>query len=174
LNGLGTDGKQWLRDQLEKLWGKIVHPTVESLARMVVRAVERFGLGNVTLWKMDLAGAFNLMDFHHSAARLLAFELTGGLSAVIHTTGMFGWTGTPYVFQCITRVLCKLSRRLITGDCDWYVDDSMGISPTVLVKEDLAVVKETACNLLGSTAIADDKTEAQNWFGLDGWLTQCA
>jgi hypothetical protein len=90
LNGLGTDGKQWLRDKLEKLWGKIVHPTVKSLALMVVRAVARFGLGNVILWKMDLAGAFNLMNFCHSAARLLAFELTGGLS-VIHTTGMFGW-----------------------------------------------------------------------------------
>jgi hypothetical protein len=48
-----------------------------------------------------------------------------------------------YMFQCITRVLCKLSRRLITGDCNWYVDDSMGISSTTLVREDLAVVKET-------------------------------
>jgi hypothetical protein len=47
------------------------------------------------------------------------------------------------MFQCITRVLCKLSRRLITGDCNWYVDDSMGISSTTLVREDLAVVKET-------------------------------
>ncbi len=135
LNGLGREGKQWLRDKLEKLWGKIVHPTVESLACMVVRAVAKFGLGNVILWKMDLAGAFNLMNFHHTAARLLAFELTDGLS-VIHTTGMFGWTGTPYVFQCITRVLCKLSNQLISGDCDWYVDDSMGISPTVTVHED--------------------------------------
>jgi hypothetical protein len=97
---------------------------------------------------MDLAGTFNLMDFHHSAARPLAFELTGGLS-VIHTTGMFGWTGTPYVFQCITRVLCKLSRRLITGDCDWCVDDSMGISPTTLVREDLTIVVDTKLVLIG-------------------------
>jgi hypothetical protein len=169
LNGLGREGKQWLRDRLEKLWGKIVHPTVESLARMVVRAVAKFGLGNVILWKMDLAGAFNLMNFHHTAARLLAFELTDGLS-VIHTTGMFGWTGTPYVFQCITRVLCKLSNQLISGDCDWYVDDSMGISPTVAVHEDLAVVKTTACDLLGSTAIADDKTEMDTKLVWIGWL----
>jgi hypothetical protein len=135
---------------------------------MVVRAVARFGIGNVILWKMDLAGAFNLMDFCHSAARLLAFELTDGLT-VIHTTGMFGWAGTPYVFQRITRVLSRLSRQVISGDCEWYVDDSMGISPIVSVDANLSEVKGVACGLLGSSAIADDKTERGTSLVWIGW-----
>jgi hypothetical protein len=67
-------------------------------------AVEKWGAENVELWKMDLKGAFNLLDFSAQSAKLLAFELTEGMS-VIHITGMFGWTGTPYCFQVVTRVL---------------------------------------------------------------------
>jgi hypothetical protein len=83
---------------------------------------------------------------------------------------MFGWAGTPYVFQCITRVLGVLSLDVIQGDCLWYVDDSMGISAKVDTPSDLAAVKSMSCGLLGSSAIADDKTlfgEQQEWIG---WL----
>jgi hypothetical protein len=113
------------------------------------------------------------MNFDARAACLLAFELTGGMS-VVHTTGMFGWAGTPYVFQCITRVLSELGRDVIQGDCLWYVDDAMGISAKCDTSVDLKSVKSMACGLLGSSAIADDKTlfgEQQDWIG---WLVDVA
>ena len=46
---------------------------------------------------MDLAGAFNLVDFDPDSARLRAFELTNGMTAV-HTTGTFLVGRTPYWF----------------------------------------------------------------------------
>ena len=110
LNGKGEAGREEQRRLLKKQWGKIVHPTLTDLVLMVPEAIDKYGgAHNVELWKMDLAGAFNLMDFDPSAAKLLAFELTEGMTA-IHTTGMFGWIGTPYVFQVITRVLADLCR----------------------------------------------------------------
>ncbi len=76
--------------------------------------VDRYGAKNLVLWKKDLASAFNLMDFDASSAILLAFELTEGMTAV-HTTGMFGWTGTPYAFQVITRVMVDLCWKHLEG-----------------------------------------------------------
>jgi hypothetical protein len=65
--------------------------------------------------------------------------------------------------------LSKLSRQVISGDCEWYVDDSMGISPIVSVDADLAEVKGVACGLLGPSAIADDKTERGTSLVWIGW-----
>jgi hypothetical protein len=109
LNGSSTEEKDRVRQLMIERWGKITHPTLQDLVQMVLEAADHHGWDNIELWKMDLAGAFNLMNFNAEAAKLLAFELIDGMT-VIHTTGMFGWTGTPYVFQVITRVLCDLCR----------------------------------------------------------------
>jgi hypothetical protein len=45
----------------------------------------------------------------------------------------------------------------------------MGISPIVSVEVDLSAVKEVACDLLGSSAIADDKTERGTSLVWIGW-----
>lgn len=175
LNGMGEEGREKERQKLKKQWGEIVHPTLTDLVLMVLEAIDKYGAHNVELWKMDLAGAFNLMDFDPSAAKLLAFELTEGMTA-IHTTGMFGWVGTPYVFQVITRVLADLCRPLLKGFMKWYVDDGMGISPINLnkygndqVARDMAEVEKVVRSLLGSGSIASDKSERGRRMVFIGW-----
>ncbi len=123
-----------LRAILEKRWGRIRHPTIEDLVLMVLRVWDANG-GDITLWKMDLAGAFNLMDLDPDFARLLAFELTEGMTAM-HLTGMFGWAGCPHCFQVISRVLRDVIRPLIKGKQAWFVDDGMAATPTSALAED--------------------------------------
>jgi hypothetical protein len=168
LNGLGTDGKQHLRNVLEKMWGKIKHPTVSDLALMVWKACSTHGPENLVLWKMDLAGAFNLMDFDPDSARLLAFELTDSMTA-IHNTGMFGWAGTPYVFQVITRVLQDILRPVLRGLHMFYVDDLMAVSPRCDLQNDMDNAALHIRALLGPTAVAVDKSLSGRAMDFIGW-----
>lgn len=169
LNGMGEEGKEHERSRLKRQWGAIVHPTLQDLVMMVLRIFDKHGSHNVVLWKMDLAAAFNLLNFHPDSAKLLAFELTEGMS-VVHTTGMFGWVGTPYVFQVVTRVLADLCRPLLHGSMLWYVDDGMGISLASKVADDMATVAATTRSLLGSESIAEKKSESGRQMVFIGWL----
>ena len=74
LNGTGKEGKDAVRRA-------ILHPTLESLVKMVLEMVDEHGAKNLVMWKKDLASAFNLMDFDASSAILLALELTDGKTA---------------------------------------------------------------------------------------------
>ncbi len=168
LNGRGKEGREIMRARLAKQWGRIKHPTLDDLVLMILRLVDRYGAENIILWKSDLAAAFNLMDFHWESALLLCFELTEGMTAV-HTTGMFGWTGTPYVFQVITRVLTDLIRPRLQGECQWYVDDGLGVSHRDHRERDMAQVEEVVVGLLGSKALARDKSEWGRSLVMIGW-----
>ncbi len=168
LNGADGLGKEQLRASMERTWGKIEHPTVSDIALMIWAACEKWGAHNCILWKLDLKGAFNLMNFLPESAKRLAFELTEGLS-VIHTTGMFGWTGTPYCFQVITRVLRDTCRQMLVGNSTWYVDDCIAISPIPDADNDVEVASTICRNLLGPAAVAEDKYEkARRLVGI-GW-----
>ena len=167
-NGRGNDGKERVRQQMIREWGAINHPTVNDLALMIWAAMCKFGADNLELWKLDLAGAFNLLDFHWSSAMLLFFELTQGMS-VAHITGMFGWTGTPYCFQVITRILTRLCRKAITGSCCWYVDDCMGISLKASTSSDVTAAVTQIEGLLGPGAVAPDKHDQGRRIVCLGW-----
>jgi hypothetical protein len=168
LNGTGKDGKDAVRRAIAEEWGSILHPTLESLVKMVLEMVDKHGSKNLVLWKKDLASAFNLMDFDAASAILLAFELTDGMTAV-HTTGMFGWTGTPYAFQVITRVMVDLCRKHLEGLMSMYVDDMLGVAHKDHVEGDMAKADGLARGLLGPDAIAEDKTESGRALDWIGW-----
>ena len=56
---------------------------------------------------MDLKGAYNLIFFKASDAGLLAMELRNGLTT-ISMVGTFGWAGTPFAFDAVSRTIVKL------------------------------------------------------------------
>eukprot|EP01034_Spumella_vulgaris_P047495 gene47495-biopygen34833 len=169
LNGDGPEGKKLVRELMIKRWGAIHHPTLDDLVQMVLEAVDIHGWEEVELWKMDLAAAFNLMDFSPRSALLLAFELTDGMS-VIHTTGMFGWTGTPYVFQVIVRVLCAILKPVLKDKAKMYVDDMFGAAGKANRAHDMQQADEHIKGLLGPHAVAPAKTAYGRSITLLGWL----
>jgi hypothetical protein len=168
LNGTGKEGKEIVRQAIAQEWGAILHPTLGDLVEMVLKMVDRHGADKLVLWKKDLASAFNLMDFDAASAILLAFELTDGMTAV-HTTGMFGWTGTPYAFQVITRVMVDLCRKHLQGLMAMYVDDMLGVAHRDQLADDMAKADGLARGLLGPDAIAADKTESGRALDWIGW-----
>jgi hypothetical protein len=89
--------------------------------------------------------------------------------SVLHTTGMFGWAGTPYVFQVLTRILKDIIRPKISGELDMYVDDGMGVGPTISTANDLYIATSEVKELLGSKAIADAKSSMNRIMDFIGW-----
>lgn len=168
INGLDSDGKEIMRTRLEEEWGKIEHPTISDICRMITEQADKYGAENITMWKFDLAAAFNLMDLDPDSAKMLAFQLTLGIT-VIYITGMFGWVGTPYVFQVLTRVLISMVQLVIVGRYLAYVDDGIGCSPIPDAQRDVETACACARNLLGPDAVAEHKTEVARVIDVIGW-----
>ena len=157
-----------LHGALEEMWGPIKHPTLEDICLMILEMVDKYGWDDITLWKMDLKGAFTLMFFKEEVVKYLAFELTEELT-MLHIAGFFGWTGTPFAFEAITRVLRHFVGSLIEGLLKMYVDDLIGVSRSKRVQADMDKAKAGILRLLGSNAIAPEKTELGRVLEAIGW-----
>lgn len=144
----------------ERRFGKIVHPTIVSIVQMICEFQASSGVpwSEVVLWKMDLRNAYHLLAFDATSCRLFAVELLGGL-VLIFLCGMFGWSATPACFQVVTRALVYEMNLLLPGPAQMYVDDIVGACKQTDRSTTLTRVAELCVSLLGSDAVAHDKTE---------------
>ena len=122
---------------------------------------------------MDLSGAFHLLFFRPKSALWMLSALAGGLSVVWHT-GNFGHSHTPHAFQAISKFIERVvnergRQRGRDYGFDVYVDDLMGVCfegmETLVRDEVYSVIRE----LLGSRAVAEDKTEWGRRLVFVGW-----
>ena len=74
--------------------------------------------------------------------------------------GIFGWAGTPTAFQVVTRAISWELRYALRSRMLMYVDDIIGVCFVGDVDTDLARTRDICTSLLGSGAVADDKTES--------------
>ena len=111
----------------------IHHPVIREWALTVLDFVETeqakdpgLDILEVVQYKMDLDCAFSLISWRVEDVRLMANEMTDGLT-IYHLCGQFGWTGTPSAFQVVTRALAwELAHSpvyAVSGRCILYVDD---------------------------------------------------
>ena len=168
LNGT-TESKPALRNKIEATWGEIKHPTVDQLVLMVLTAADIHGWNNIILWKKDLKGAFNLLNYNPAYCRLFAFPLSDGVT-MIHLAGLFGWIGMPHAFQVLTRSLQAMCSHIISGLCQWYVDDLMAVSPTVGYQLDSDRVDTSTQHLLGQGSVARNKSFHARQLEFLGWI----
>lgn len=56
---------------------------------MVLTAADIHGWDNIILWKKELKGAFNLLNYNPEFCRLFAFPLSNNVT-MIHLAGLFG------------------------------------------------------------------------------------
>ena len=116
-------------------------------------------MGQHHLWKKDLKGAFNLLNYNPDYCKWFAFPLIDDI-VVIHLAGLFGWIGMPHAFQVLMRMLQSLCRQLISGLCYWYVDDLMAVLMTqALYVNDSELVDSHVKQLLGHGSIALAKSQ---------------
>ena len=145
----------------------IVHPTLPDYVLMILdftehllraqpaRTLETL-IPHLRLFKMDLKGAFTLLNYHPDDAGLMSSALTDDLTLVSIVAG-FGHTQTPAQFNHITRVLERVTLPLLQGRMLMYVDDVNGITLDEHLTDDLAIMRDTATRLLGPFAINDKR-----------------
>ena len=158
-----------------KFYGEIAHPTIEDICIMVnhfwltQRAKDPTAeWADVTLWKMDLRGAYTLLSYRPEDAGLLGMMLTDEL-VYFQTAGIFGWGGTPAAFQVITRAIRFELTTILQSSTLMYVDDIIGVGMRAHVPGDLTLTRGVCTNLLGPTAIADEKTETGRRIDIIGY-----
>ena len=113
LNGSAHD-KDQLRTAIALKWGEIKHPTVDQLVHMALIAADIHGWDHIILWKKDLQGAFNLLNYNPDYCKWFAFPLTGDI-VVIHLAGLFGWIGLSSAYACTTKVVLASNKWYVTG-----------------------------------------------------------
>ena len=120
------------------------------------------------MWKKDLKGAFNLLNYNPEYCKYFPFPLINDV-VVIHLAGLFGSIGMPHAFQVLTRVLQALCRHIISDLCYWYVDDLMVVSRLTLYINDSELVDRSVQQLLGQGLIAKAKSQAGRRLEFLGW-----
>lgn len=175
VNGRSRAQQVWTKQRAMEKWGTIHLPTIVDIAEMILRNLDLCGGDSSLLvaWKLDLSGAYNLLDFHPSSLPLLAFALSNN-TTVIHTTGVFGWVGTPFAFQVISRLLGALSNHILKqlgSEMVWYVDDGIGISwgGDAMATQHLNLILALVRALLGQDAANDQKTAQGRVLDMIGW-----
>ena len=136
---------------------------------MNLGVVDREGISEVILWAKDLKGAFTLLRFHPSQSRLFALGLECGLTTIC-PCGNFGWVGTPYAFNVVSRTLDVVTRHTIQGAGLWYVDDLNACSNRRTVDSDMSRVDEEVRTLLGPGSVAAEKDKSGRRLDMIGWL----
>ena len=145
-------------ERIKMHYGEIRHPTIDDFVSLILQAIDEWGGDKLIMFKGDLKGAFSLLNFAPGDAYKVACALTDGVTMIYHA-GLFGWTGTPYGFDVVTRVLRRAMRRVIKGKLDIYVDDFFGVSQIDDVDADSTACEQCAEALLGPDAIAHDKSK---------------
>jgi hypothetical protein len=146
-------------------YGQILHPTIDDIAVMIYtfwteakKKDPSLRWTELRLWKMDLKGAYTLLSFRPEDAGLLGMLLTGDI-VYLQIAGIFGWAGTPAAFQVVTRAISWELKHSLRSSTLMYVDDIIGVCFVEDVAQDLVETRNICTSLLGSGAVADDKTE---------------
>jgi hypothetical protein len=167
---------KWAKDEAARIWGPIEHPTIDDIAVMILDfwdEMSRNDPGTVwsdlVMWKMDLKGAYTLMDVRPEEAGMFAQELVDDL-IFFHLCGVFGWSCTPAAFQVITRAIVWELRHKLRGRAKMYVDDLFGISLRTNLEYDMACARKAVTDLLGSKSLAEDKEEQGTRLDIIGWV----
>lgn len=157
--------------QLEQYYGVIEHPTIKDICNMITQytnSIPNNEHNHIVVWKADLKGAFTLLNFRPEDVKYLACELTDDLVLLYHT-GLFGWTGTPYAFQVVTRVIKRLLRTHISSHIEMYVDDIVGVCLGREFESIRSQVIRICEGLLGPGAVAPDKWDHGRCIDVLGW-----
>ena len=173
---------QYVKDEVSRIYGKIVHPTLIDICNTIVIAQNEYGSKNVVIYKDDVRGYFQLAQFQIRVLKLVTFavhsqnpEING--SIYVSNSGNFGWCGMGFVFEVFTRILRVVILCAIFGKYLMYCDDGITVSDLSHWKNDRCISQKILSKLFGIGALAPEKfdsteevSKSERWIVLIGWL----
>jgi hypothetical protein len=173
----GQINTPFVKEAVKELYGEIYLPTLSEIILMILAEADvQGGFEHLSLFKMDLLGAFNLLFFDPAKAAVFTHQLTNDLS-VVTLVGNFGWCGTPFAFNVCSRAILRRCRQYMArlpspiGRVTMYVDDVIGVCHVTLVPECIECTTQAITELVGPEAktVAKDKTEHGRVLDAIGW-----
>lgn len=159
-------------DAATAYYGPITHPTIEDIAIMVDKFWREAKAKDpsrrhedLRLWKWT----YTLLSFTAESVGLFGMLLTDDL-VYLQIAGIFDWSGTPAAFQVVTRAIKWELNSKLQSHTLMYVDDILGIGFKEDIAADLALTRTICTTLLGSGAVADEKTEVSRRLDVVGFI----
>lgn len=154
-------------------FGSLSLPSIDSIIVHILEVASKVGgLHKVRMLKEDVVGAFGQFNFDPRDCRYVVFPFAPGY-VMVYTTGMFGYSGCPFVFGVHTRSILRQIRRRIHKDsrADMYCDDIMVFAGADTASADQAIVVEVTEGTFGSRTTCPVKKYLPNIKGeLIGWF----
>lgn len=154
-------------------FGALSLPSIIEIILHILEVAEKVGgLHNVRIFKEDVVGAFGQFNFDPRDCRYVVFPFAPGY-VIVYTTGMFGYSGCPFVFGVHTRSILRQIRQRIhdTSKADMYCDDLMGFSGVQTAARDQATVVDVIEGTFGyKTTCPAKKTLPAITGELIGWF----
>jgi hypothetical protein len=148
------------KEYIKERYGELNHPTIISILISICMLAEGCGgFRNIRLWKEDITGAFTHFYYNPDQAIWLSFAISL-THMLIFIMGMFGWSGSPYVFGVFSRALLRFILERIEGKCHCYCDDFIGISPKEQALSDSQICQKAIEDCFGKDTAAKDKRVA--------------
>ena len=156
----------------EEQYGHHPLPTLRDIIMMIVAAERDFGI-DLTLMKLDMQGAFHLLNFSPDSVRLMCSRLRGGL-VLLWLVGNFGHCHTPPAVAVLSAFLEMTVNELGLQEgyrflLKIYVDDLMAAVRHSHAPRVQQLLEQVMCLLLGDSAVATEKTETGRSLTLIGW-----
>ena len=156
------------RDMCRDRWGPINNPSIDEVVLMVIAAQTKFPHDVIVLWLMDVRGAYTQLAFHPASVKWMAARLLCG-AFLFFLAGIFGWSGMPFAFDCVTRAIrWELAHRL-HGPSNIFVDDAMGATPQRFLHDDINTCAAIMFGAMGPTAVEPNKTKASSALDVIGY-----
>ena len=157
-----------VRDTIRGIYGHIHPAQLDHIVSMIHGQAALHGWEDITLWKMDLLGAYNLVFFKASDAGFLAMEMSGNLT-LISMVGHFGWVGTPFAFDVISRLIVKLVNMRAKGKAVIATDDLIGCCAAIDLDFDLGIASECIHSIFNANCVNEAKTVSGRVIEAIGW-----
>jgi len=145
------------KEIIKTRYGELNHPSIIDILTSICELAEQCGgFDSILLWKEDISGAFTHFYYKPSQAKWLSFAMSQTY-ILIFIMGMFGWSGSPYVFGVFSRAILRYILARIDGKCHVYCDDFIGASPVNRALADSLISQQAIESCFGEGTAAKDK-----------------
>jgi hypothetical protein len=161
------------RPAIVERYGQLTLPTIADIIRHINMVAKRVGgLHNVRIFKEDVVGAFGQFNFDPRDCRLVVFPFSSE-HVMVYMTGMFGYSGCPFVFGTFTRAMLRRIRLKTheVSESDMYCDDVMVYTGVDYAEDDQRIVVDVIEGTFGpNTACPVKKHLPSTRCDLIGWF----
>jgi hypothetical protein len=152
-------------------YGAVSFPSVLSMISAWLAYMDKEKVSWRDCWfvKKDIKSCFPQFSFSPESSPLLAIRLDDN-HIFIHTSGCFGWTGSPMVWGVIGNALLRKCRNSLSCPIDLYCDDFMAFGVRLHTEFASSFIENFLRKVFHEKIVATEKSVFSQIAVILGWL----